>query len=472
MTTHESSGPRARSPWLRRGLLIFIAAVAVAGGSHLAAPSSPTGAGDAATAPDLAAPGAPSLDGAGWSGAAGGLVPPAERVAFWERRVSAAGSSPSYLDLTYLADAYLDESRATGDLDDLRRAQTALGLAASVTPDPKAVQGRQALVAFSLHEWQASLGIAHTLLAADPQNFAALGVSGDALLEIGQIDAARQRYATLEQLVPSPAVWSRLGRLAFLTGDPQGAIRLISQAVSGAIEEGYPDSIAFYRFQLGDLYRQTGQVDRAAENYEAALAALPDYVPATVALARTREAQGRRAEAISLLERAVARLPQPETVAMLGDLYALAGNLDKAAQEYDLVDGIAQVARATGSVYDRQLTIFDADHDRDLVEAVARAREELAVRGDVYGYDALAWALFKAGDLAGAAAAAQQALALGTPDPRIAFHAGMIAAAQGRAIDAATLLRRAVAGSSMLPPLQVPVAEAALAGLEGRGPSR
>ncbi|TMB57837.1 MAG: tetratricopeptide repeat protein [Chloroflexi bacterium] len=467
MTTRESPAPRPNHRWLRRGVLILIAAVAVAGGSHLAAPSSPAELAGAATAPDIAAPGATSLDGATGSGAAGGLVPPAERVAFWERRVSAAGSSPSYLDLIYLADAYLDESRASGDLDDLKRAQTALGVAAGVTPDPKAVEGRQALVAFSLHEWQEALRIANSLLAQDPQNLAALGVSGDALLETGQVDAARQRYATLEQLVPSPAVWSRLGRLAFLTGDPQSAIRLVSEAVSGAIEEGYPDAIAFYRFQLGELCRQIGQVDRASDNYEAALTALPDYVPATVGLARTREAQGRRAEAITILERAVARLPQPETVAMLGDLYSLDGNQDKAEQEYALVDGIAQLARATGSVYDRQLTIFDADHDRDLPGAVARAREELAVRGDVYGYDALAWALYKSGDIAGAAAAARQALSLGTPDPRIAFHAGVIAAAQGETDAARTLLTRAVAGSSMLLPLQVPVAEAALAQLEG-----
>jgi Flp pilus assembly protein TadD len=145
----------------------------------------------------------------------------------------------------------------------------------------------------------------------------------------------------------------------------------------------------------------------------------------------------------------------------------LDGDTVKGLQEYALVDEIAKVARATGSVYDRQLTIFDADHDRDLAAAVTRARDELTVRGDVYGYDALAWALYKSGDLAGAATAAQRALALGTPDPRIAFHAGMIAAAQGRTDAARTLLAQAVVGSTMLPPLQVPVAQAALAALVG-----
>ena len=466
---------RSRTPWpaidgwLRRGLLLLAVALVVAGGSYLVGPSRSNGGGGATTVPGIGAPSTPPLDGTGGGGEAGGLVPPAERVAFWERRVSAAGSTPSYLDLTYLADSYLDRSRATGSLDDLKRAETALGRAAITTPDPKAVQVRQALVAFSLHEWQRSLQISGALLAADPHNLAALGVHGDALLETGQVDAAREEYTTLEQLVPSPAVWSRLGRLAFLTGDPPTAIRLVGEAVSGAIDEGYPDSIAFYRFQLGELDRQTGQADAAARNYEAALVALPEYVPAMVGLARAREAQGRRPEAIALLEAAVARLPMPDTVAMLGDLYALDRDMLRAEREYALVDRIGEVARVTGSVYDRQLTLFAADHDRNVAEAVARARDELKVRPDVYGYDALAWALFKQGQLDEAAAAARHALALGTPDPRIEYHAGMIAAAQGRIAEAHALLEEAVAGATMLPPLQVPVARAALASLDVGG---
>jgi tetratricopeptide (TPR) repeat protein len=379
-----------------------------------------------------------------------------------------AGTSPSYLDLIYLADAYLDRSRASGDLADLTRAQTALGRAADVTPDPDGVRIRQALVAFSLHEWQMAERLADELLATDPSNLAALGLSGDLYLETGRIGEARARYAAADRLVASPAVWSRFGRLEFLTGDVPAAIRLVSRAAGAALDEGAADAVAFYRFQLAELYRQTADLDRAAGEYQAALDALPSYLPASVGLARTREAQGQRAEAILLLERAVVAMPQPETVAMLGDLYALDGDAQRARQTWALVERIGQVARATGSVYDRQLTIFDADHDRDPSAAVARARAELRVRPDVYGYDALAWALFKAGDLANAAVAAGQALVLGTPDPRIAYHAGMIAAAQGRTQDARTLLSAAVRGAAMLPPLQVPVAAAALAAL-GQG---
>jgi len=467
MTTPLSLPSLARRShaWQRRGLLFALSVILVTGGTYVLGASRSARQPGSATGAGLAAPSVPSLDLSGGAGGAGGLVPPNERVAFWEQRVAAAGTTPSYLDLIYLADAYLDRSRASGDLGDLTRAQTALGRAATVTPDPKGVEIRQALVAFSLHDWPLAERLADELLASDPTNLAALGLSGDVYLETGRIEAARDRYTTLEGLISSPAVWSRIGRLAFLTGDPAAAIRLVSRASAAAVEEGAADAVAFYRFQLAELYRQTGQLDSAAAAYEAALEALPSYLPASVGLARIREAQGRRDEAIGLLEGAVARLPQPETVAMLGDLYALSGDQRRADQTYALVDRIAEVARATGSVYDRQLTIFDADHDRELAAAVARARDELRVRPDVYGYDALAWTLFKSGDLEAAATAAGRALALGTPDPRIAYHAGMIAAAQGRLEAARVLLTAAVDGAAMLPPLQVPVARAALAGL-------
>lgn len=467
MSTQSLVNPRRIDGWMRRALLFTLATIVVAGGTYLLSASRPTDQATTTAGGGLAVPSAPSLDLVGGATGLGGLVPPSERVAFWERRVSAAGTRPSPLDLVYLADAYLDRSRASGDLGDLTRAQTALGKAAAVTVDPKGVEIRQALVAFSLHQWPLAEQLSDQLLASDPSNLAALGVSGDVYLETGRIAAAHQRYTTLEGLAPSPAVWSRLGRLAFLTGDPAKAILLVSRAASSALDEGLADAVAFYRFQLAELYRQTAQLNKAAAQYERALEALPSYLPASVGLARTREAQGRRPEAIALLEKAVARLPQPETVAMLGDLYSLAGDTHRAEQTYALVDRIGQVASATGSVYDRQLTIFDADHDRDIAGAVGRARQELAVRPDVYGYDALAWALFKSGDLEDAATAATRALSLGTPDPRIAFHAGIIAAAQGRRDDARNLLSAAVRGAAMLPPLQVPVAMAALAGLEG-----
>jgi tetratricopeptide (TPR) repeat protein len=410
--------------------------------------------------PDALNP-APGLDARGTLG----LLPPAQRVAFWEKRVAAGGS---YLDLINLADAYLDRSRVSGGLDDLNRAATALSRAAKTAPYPEQVSVRRAQVAFALHQFASARQRADAVLRDDPQNLAALGVAADARLETGDVAGARERYQQLAQLAPSPAAWSRLGRMAFLTGDPDSAISLVSRAAEVSRQEGAPDAEAFYEFQLGDLMRATGNLEGAAASYARSLAALPEYVPAMAGLAAVRNAQRHRDEAITLLETATARLPQPELVAALGDLYALDGQADRAQAQYRLVDGIARLTAATGSVYDRQLSLFAADHDRDVTAAVRRARAELAVRPDVYGHDALAWTLFAAGQLEAAAQEASAALALGTPDPRLAYHAGLIAAAQGDDARALPLLRLAVRGIAMLPALQQPRARAALAALEAR----
>ncbi len=381
----------------------------------------------------------------------------------WSESIDA--SDANYLAATTLGMTYAGRARLTGDLSDYQRALEAADAALDVSPDYLPARELRASVLFSLHEFAAARDEAQAVWEADPGALQALAVVGDASLELGDLDRARSAFATLGEREPSPPVWSRLAHLAFVEGDVVRAIELVESAVASSSRESTPEEAAFYAFQLGDLYRASGRTTEAGAAYEQALAILPEHVPATAGLARVREAQGRRAEAISLLEAAVARLPQPELVAALGDLHALAGDVAAADEQYALVDRIGEVSAATGSVYDRQLVLFDADHDRHVAAAVDLAEAAISVRHDIYGYDALAWALFHAGRLDEAAAAADEALALGTRDPRLAYHAGMIAAARNDVDTARRLLTQAIAGAAYLPPLQVPIAEQALAAL-------
>lgn len=340
MTTTSAHRPHPR---LGPGRLIGIG---IALGALFVLSRLPIGQAGTGPAADPAAPPAtvigapPALDPAGTLG----LRPPGERVAFWEARVSAGGS---FLDLIHLADAYLDRSRATGDLDDLQRAATALDRAADTAPYPHQVAVRRAQVAFALHEFADAMRRSDAVLRDNPTDLAALGVAGDARLETGDVDGARERYLKLAELAPSPAAWSRIGRLAFLTGDPERAERLVALAASVSLEDGAPDAAAFYQFQLGDLRRAGGDLRGAEAAYTASLEALPDYVPAMAGKAAVLEARGERGDAIRLLERATARLPLPELVAALGDLYALDGNSTRAEAQYAIVEGIARLGAAT-----------------------------------------------------------------------------------------------------------------------------
>ena len=62
-----------------------------------------------------------------------------------------------------------------------------------------------------------------------------------------------------------------------------------------------------------------------------------------------------------------------------------------------------------------------------------------------------------------ALAPAQQALALGTPDPRLLYHAGMIELAVGRAADGRAHLQAALQLNPAFDPLGATAAKAALA---------
>ena len=65
------------------------------------------------------------------------------------------------------------------------------------------------------------------------------------------------------------------------------------------------------------------------------------------------------------------------------------------ADEYATVDFIASMAASSsaGHVYDREYGLFLSDHGRNVAHALTLAQDELALRQDIYGYDAFAWAL-------------------------------------------------------------------------------
>ena len=86
----------------------------------------------------------------------------------------------------------------------------------------------------------------------------------------------------------------------------------------------------------------------------------------------------------------------------------------------------------------------------------------MRVRGDVYTYDALAWALYKNKRYEESAIAMEKALRLGTPEPSFHIHAGLIAAALGANADARKHLERAVALNAKLDPRSAALVESAL----------
>jgi tetratricopeptide (TPR) repeat protein len=108
----------------------------------------------------------------------------------------------------------------------------------------------------------------------------------------------------------------------------------------------------------------------------------------------------------------------------------------------------------SGTIYNRQLALFYADHEIKPAEAYASAASEYAVRRDIYGADAVAWTALKAGKLVEAQAAMKEALRLGTRDAKLFYHAGMISRAAGDFASARNYLERVLKLNPQFDPMQ------------------
>lgn len=387
-----------------------------------------------------------------------------EQIAFWQQKVQR--DDRDYISLTYLGQAYLQKGRETGDAAAYSRAQTALEQALTLNPTYELTLAYLSATLIAQHDFQGALEIAERVYDFDPGALQALATMGDASLELGRYDEAEAAYETLLEQAPGAAVYSRAARLAWVHGDAAGAIDWMQKAAADAAAVGLTgERLAWYQFQLGELFFNSGDVEAAAAQYAAARQTWPDYYLVLVGEGKVAAAQGDYDQAIALYEQLVARLPQPAFVATLGDFYALAGDETAAQQQYDTVDFITNLESSNEALYGRQIALFYANHDTKLDSALASAQAELASRPDVYGYDVLAWTLLKNGRLDEAAAASEQALRLGTPEALFHYHAGMIAAAQGNTELARQQLSRALELNPHFDFIQAQIAQETLATL-------
>ncbi|MDQ2920714.1 MAG: tetratricopeptide repeat protein [Acidobacteriota bacterium] len=369
--------------------------------------------------------------------------------------------------LQKLANYYLQLHRETADVRYLELALRSARSSLRVLPADQNLGGLLALAQaeYQTHDFSSARDHAKELTEYQPRKSYGYQVLGDALLELGDYEQAEQAYSKMEELDRgSVATETRLAHLALLRGDPATAQRryVIALVQANAALVPSAESIAWCHWQLGETTFAIGDYPAAERHYRDALTTFPDYFRALGSLGRIRAALGDRADAIEQYEHAVRIVPDPQFVAMLGDLYKLAGRDKDAASRYSLVEKIARLSELNGALYNRQVAVFYADHDLKPEEGYAKALREYGVRRDIYGADAVAWTALKAGKIAEAQSAIAEALRLGTKDARLFYHAGMIARAAGEKSAARDYLKRALALNPQFDPLQAPIARKAL----------
>jgi tetratricopeptide (TPR) repeat protein len=362
------------------------------------------------------------------SAATAGRFPRPEQLST-DRRIAACrealdkepGSPAALADL---ASAYLQKNRETADFSYVERAEKLVAQALARQPDHIDARVVSNEIELQRHHFAKVASNVERLLQSAPDNPRLWALLGDASMELGNYDRAAAAYERMVDLRPGLSSYNRVAWYRFVTGDAEGAISAMRQAVrvAGAISE----NTAWCLVDLGNLYFKTDRLSDAGASYAAALKAFPQYHPAFAGLGQLAAARHQTHEAIAFYRRAQAIVPLPEYAGALRELYLRQENSVEARKQEALLDVMDQLARANSENTDRSLAMVLADQGRHLDRALELARNELEFRRDVYTYDALAWVLHRAGHHEEAREAMKKALAWNTPEPSFRRHAAQI----------------------------------------------
>ena len=390
-------------------------------------------------------------------------------IAFYEARAAADPESAG--DRSQLAVLYLRRGRATGDFADYARAERVARRSLALRTGHNAQTfGLLASALLARHAFAEALAVARTADSLDPGVPAHVALLAEIELETGDYDAARRHFSSIAFNGEDFTLAARLARWHELTGHVDVARQLLRLAASKAGErDDLPrEEVSWFYYRLGDLDARRGDLEAAEASFRRGLTIFPEDYRILSGLARLAAARQRWADAIDYGNQAIAIQLEPGTLGTISEAYAALGDTALAAQYARAMTGSALVQ--PGPIH-RAWGLFLLDHGtaRDAGRVLARCRAEMRMRRDVYGYDLLAWALYKQGRPADARVAMRHALAQHTEDAQLFYHAGMIERALGDTAAARNYLQRALATNPYFGGTQPAIARAALNALGGPG---
>ncbi|HET7425196.1 MAG TPA: tetratricopeptide repeat protein [Gemmatimonadales bacterium] len=382
-------------------------------------------------------------------------------IAFYRRRLQR--DSLSARDEGELARLLLQRGRLLASEPDLREAERHARRSLRLrTAHNGATAQVLAGALMARHAFAEAREVAEGMVAADSSSRSARAMLGEIELELGDYAAARRTFGTLLTVRTDFVVAPRFARWEELNGQPEAAEALFRGALAQAeSRHGTPPSqLAWFHWRLGDLALRNGRADEANAELSEGLEVVPDDPRLLGTMARLSAARHRWREAIDEGERALARVVDPATLGLLSQVYAAVGD---SARSADARNAMAVAVLNQPGPFHRGWSLLLLEQGREVPEVLARARAELATRRDVYGWDLLAWSLYRSGRAAEAVPAADRALVLGTRDAMLWYHAGMIRLAAGDSAGGRNALRTALRINPLWDPFQPDSARAALA---------
>jgi len=368
-----------------------------------------------------------------------------------------------------LAQVLLLEGRLDAALRAFERAE-------QVSPNPAIARLRSAALLLAAQQHDAAIARARAVLGIASVAAPARAIIVQAYLAKGSPELAERELTAAAAAAPGDPRWPvQLGRLYLAQGrskdaliqfviaeqrrpgtvdaimgqaEARVALGQAKEAVSAAEElvraqREAPDALVY----LGSIHERLGQPQEAAAAYRRALDRERHHLAAARALARLSWRDGRKAEAIRILEDAAAAHPDsPLPLLELAQLHDAAGSPGPAIAAYRralqrdvtnpaLLNNLAYLLGADPATLDEALGLAE--------QAYRRAPRSPAIA------DTLGWLLYQKGDVERAEPLLVEAVRTAPTDPRIRYHLGMVYAKRGKASEARRELGEALRSGSL-----------------------
>jgi len=323
--------------------------------------------------------------------------------------------------------AYLQYQRAslTGNLDELSVADSTLDQAIEHLGRDGDLYFLKANIHFKVHrlaDVEKDLKASTDLL----QSPVGRALKADLDFQQGRYEAARSGY---EELIDEERTWDTLARLAYFNfkmGDFDRADHLYDEAVDELTAKEMRH-YAWVELQRGVVDLSRGNYEKAREHYQRAERAYSGHWLVQEYVAELLGAEGRNDEAEALYRGVIARVPRPDFLQALGELYISMGKTAEANDYLKRAETAFLESAQRGEVhYYHHLADLYADVFENGAEAVKWAEKDLELRRNFSTLAALAWALYRAGEFSRALELMNESLASGVKDARLFHAAGLI----------------------------------------------
>jgi tetratricopeptide (TPR) repeat protein len=348
--------------------------------------------------------------------------------------------------LTALANYMVMEARASGnysyyDAAALKYVEDVL----AIDPNHFEALCLKALVQLSQHHFAEGLATAEKVRKENPYSAFVYGILVDANVELGKYDSAVAAAEKMMEIRPDLRSYARASYLREIHGDYAGAV----EAMTAAVEAGHPgdEATEWSRVQLGQLYENMGDLQKAAVQYTLAANNRPGYPYPLAGLARIAAANKEYSKALSFYLQADSAVNELAFKEDIADMYRLSGLTDKATDiSNKALAEMEENAKAAitddniGHYSDKEMAeayIKNGNYDKAVEHALAEYNRR---PGNIDVNETLAWAYHKKGDNKKAQTSITAALRTNSKNPRLLCRAGLIQLQAGNKTAARQLL--------------------------------